>query len=310
MLIIRRTMLVVTGISAVSAVVALSCSAASAQQARPAEEPSLLTPAPAAQSLPAQYLYNVSRVSGVPSAGEIVRRSDFIGFVQAEPLVSDLSGAWGQFVTLTRVTPIKGILSRPHLVDDKYPLIFADEVGDPPRFSQQGDYEAGSGGGPLFPTRFDRKGEYLVFLRRDRGRQPSKVPFVGSAGETSHNRNTYTTIAAFAVEVRPDAGGKPVRTVIGVIGGSSDSSDTAIVEALSADTARALLERAAASLAKGEAVPTDVALPLDQLFQRAAAQSVRFPFIVSPSRPRTISDGIPRGFLRLPEPLIEKRNEF
>lgn len=118
----------------------------------------------------------------------LVSQSDFVGFVQANPMVSDPQSDWRQHIYLSEVDPLKGSLTRDQRTKE-FPWVRADRVGN-------------SG----YPTCFATVGEFLVFLRIDQA---------GGA-------HPWTTIAAFPVEYQPDEEGRIVGTV--TISKSNDKS--------------------------------------------------------------------------------------
>jgi hypothetical protein len=120
-------------------------------------------------------------ISQTPSskASELVSQSDFVGLVQANPMVSNPQSDWRQFISLGEIDPLMGSLTRDPRTKE-FPWVRADRVGN-------------SG----YPTCFAVVGEYLVFLRIDR---------TGGA-------NPWTTIAAFPVEYQPDGEGQIVGEV-------------------------------------------------------------------------------------------------
>jgi hypothetical protein len=121
-------------------------------------------------------------------ASELVSQSDFVGLVQANPMVSNPQSDWRQFIYLGEVDPLKGSLTR-DLRTKEFPWVRADRVGS-------------SG----YPTCFAGVGEYLVFLRIDQA---------GGA-------HPWTTIAVFPVEYQPDEEGRIVGAV--TISKSTDKS--------------------------------------------------------------------------------------
>jgi hypothetical protein len=108
---------------------------------------------------------------------ELVRRSEFVGFVDAYPLAEDPRAAWKQWISVTRVDPLKGDLGR-GAGTNQYPYIAADHRGF-----------------PGYPTWFAGNGEYLVFLHH----------------ESIEGKMLWVTTAALAIEYRPDSAG----TVVG-----------------------------------------------------------------------------------------------
>jgi hypothetical protein len=104
---------------------------------------------------------------------ELVRLSEFVGFVDGYPLAVDRTAVWKQWISVDRVDRLKGDLG-PGLGTNPYPYIAADHRGF-----------------PGYPTWFGGKGEYLVFLRH----------------ESIDGKMVWVTIAALAIEYRPDRAG-------------------------------------------------------------------------------------------------------
>ena len=104
---------------------------------------------------------------------ELVGLSEFVGFIDGYPLAVNRTAAWKQWISVGRVDPLKGNLG-PGLGTNPYPYIAADHRGF-----------------PGYPTWFAGKGEYLVFLRH----------------ESIDGKRVWVTIAAFAIEYRPDSAG-------------------------------------------------------------------------------------------------------
>ena len=121
------------------------------------------------------------------SVRQLVRQADFVGVVEAEPLVVDSKGEWKQDMLLTSAEGIKGGLSR-NFGNNQYPWIKADHAG-----------HAG------YPTRFGERGEYLVFLHK--------------TGTGSAER--WTTLVAYRIQYYPDIPGEAFSPtgsdVIGII---------------------------------------------------------------------------------------------
>ena len=94
----------------------------------------------------------------------LVSQSDFVGFVQANPMVSDPQSDWRQFIYLSEVDPLKGSLTRDPRTKE-FPWVRADRVGN-------------SG----YPTCFAAIGEFLVFLHIDQagGAKSQLKPACGS----------------------------------------------------------------------------------------------------------------------------------
>ena len=86
----------------------------------------------------------------------LVSQSDFVGFVQANPMVSDPQSDWRQHISLSEVDPLKGSLSRDQRTKE-FPWVLADHIVN-----------------SEYPTCFAAVGEFLVFLRIDQaGGAPS-----------------------------------------------------------------------------------------------------------------------------------------
>jgi hypothetical protein len=202
---------------------------------------------------------NADSPGAVPGSGALLRASDFVGFATAKPEASNVSGTWKQSVTLSRLDPIKGALKEPFTLNGHDPLVFAENTGVVSRFTQKGDPIAGSGLWPGLPTRFAEKGEYLVFLSRDKDESAATRGRYVTRFSHQTRKTIYTTVAAFRVESRTDSTGRTVRRVLG----NADNG-----QALRTDTVRVLLLRLSQILARGERVPPDAAEPLDRLFQR------------------------------------------
>jgi hypothetical protein len=133
---------------------------------------------------PTQFISQASSLK----ATELVSQSDFVGLVQANPMVFNPQSDWRQFIYLGEVDPLKGSLTRDPLTKE-FPWVRADRVGN-------------SG----YPTCFADVGEYLVFLRIDQA---------GGA-------HPWITIAAFPVDYQPDEMGRIVGAV--TISKSNDKS--------------------------------------------------------------------------------------
>jgi hypothetical protein len=112
---------------------------------------------------------------------ELVRQSEFVGFIHAFPLSEDPGAAWKQWIFVYSVDPLKGDLGR-GTGTNRYPYIGADHSGF-----------------PGYPTWFDGKGEYLVFLHR----------------ESIEGKVVWATTAAFAIEYRPDNAGRVIGMLYG-----------------------------------------------------------------------------------------------
>src|SRR5215510_5768955 len=100
----------------------------------------------------------------------LVSQSDFVGFVQANPMVSDPQSDWRQLIYLSEVDPLKGSLTRDQRTKE-FPWVRADRVGN-------------SG----YPTCFATVGEFLVFLRIDHAGGAQKhqdLSYGGEAGRIS-----------------------------------------------------------------------------------------------------------------------------
>lgn len=136
------------------------------------------------------------------AASDLLHQADFVGFVVAGPMSTDPTGTWRQTPYFYRVDPLKGSLVRNPDISNQYPFVHGD------RAISEG-----------YPTWYDEKGEYLVFLARD-----------GLAG-----RGPWTTLAALPAEYRPDAAGRVTgRFSIGTWDGA----------AIGVDEMRALIRRA------------------------------------------------------------------
>ena len=110
------------------------------------------------------------------STSELVRLSDFVGFIRAGSGSVDPGGLWKHRISVTSVEPLKGDLGR-GTGTWRYPFVAAD-------------YSAFTG----YPTSVEGIGEYLVFLRRE-----------SVAGIVM-----WVTTAALAIEYAPDAEGNVV----------------------------------------------------------------------------------------------------
>jgi hypothetical protein len=120
---------------------------------------------------------------------ELVRLSEFVGFIDGYPLAVDRTAAWKQWISVDRVDPLKGDLGS-GLGTNPYPYIAADHRGF-----------------PGYPTWFAGKGEYLVFLRH----------------ESVDGKMVWVTIAAIAIEYRPDSAGAIAGTLYDEGGGPAIS---------------------------------------------------------------------------------------
>jgi hypothetical protein len=107
-------------------------------------------------------------------SSELLSRSDFVGIIQANPMVSAPQSDWRQFIYLNEVDSFKGDLARDSRTK-QYPWIRADHVG----ISE-------------YPTCFAAVGEYLVFLRVDK----------------ENNEHPWSVIAAFPIEYQLDDEGR------------------------------------------------------------------------------------------------------
>jgi hypothetical protein len=121
---------------------------------------------------------------GLASTSELARLSEFVGFINAGPLVEDPGAEWKQWIAVASVDPLKGDLGRGSGTN-RYPYIAADHRGF-----------------PGYPTWFARKGEYLVFLDR----------------ESLGGKVVWVTTAAFLIEYRPDRAG----TIVGMLYGGDE----------------------------------------------------------------------------------------
>ncbi len=117
------------------------------------------------------FVITAAQAQAALTVRQLVRQADFVGIVQAEPNGPAPSGEWRQDIFLMGVEAIKGSLTRNINYNNQYPWIKADHAGF-----------AG------YPTRFDERGEYLVFLHR----LDSGVP------------ERWTTLAAYQVQYSPD----------------------------------------------------------------------------------------------------------
>jgi hypothetical protein len=116
------------------------------------------------------------------SVVDLVRQSDYIGMVLADPTVTAPSGPWRQSVYVVRHVSIKGRLTRDPQWNNQYPWVFANR-------SPAGYY----------PTSFGEMGWYLVFL----------------GPGTRDGRPVTATLAAFPVLYRP-AGHGAIKGIVGV----------------------------------------------------------------------------------------------
>jgi len=117
---------------------------------------------------------SVERMAGSQAGmSDLVRLSEFVGFIDGHPLSVDRTAVWKQWISVDRVDPLKGNLG-PGLGTNRHPYIAGDHRGF-----------------PGYPTWFGGKGEYLVFLRH----------------ESIDGKMAWVTIAAFAIEYRPDSAG-------------------------------------------------------------------------------------------------------
>jgi hypothetical protein len=128
-----------------------------------------------------------SAVRPAPRTGtlQLVRLSDFVGFVGASPLVEDPAGQWKQWLFVYRVDSLKGNLGRGSGTS-RYPYI-----------------GAGCGDACAYPTRVEGRGEYLVFLHH----------------QLLNGKTQWVATAAFAIEYLPDDAGR----IVGVLHGEEDS---------------------------------------------------------------------------------------
>lgn len=106
---------------------------------------------------------------------ELLRRSDYVGFVIADPMVSAPQSEWKQRVYLYSIDSFKGELNR-------YPITWV---------------YAGQDGHTGYSTWFPQKAEYLVFLRY----------------QEVESKKVLASIAAFRVEYQPDEAGRVVGKV-------------------------------------------------------------------------------------------------
>jgi hypothetical protein len=124
------------------------------------------------------FLPKGAAATPLPDVAQLIRESDFIGFVTGSPWISDPTGEWRRLVFPMQVDSIKGVFERN--TDGQYPWVSADRV------SVSG-----------YPTAFSRSGTSLVFLRR----------------ETGNGKETWTTTAAFPVNYRLNEDGQIVGTL-------------------------------------------------------------------------------------------------
>jgi hypothetical protein len=168
-------------------------------------------------------------VAGQPQptgTSELVRLSEFVGLVNASPLSEDPQAAWKQWIRVDGADPLKGDLG-PGGGTNQYPYIAADHLGF-----------------PGYPTWFEGKGEYLVFLHR----------------ESIEGRVVWATTAAFAIEYRPDSEGR----VVGMLNGEGQDR-----LAMSVGDVRTLLRR----IVSGERIGSDSERVLDELISAADLSS-------------------------------------
>jgi len=110
---------------------------------------------------------------------ELLRRSDYVGFMIASPLVSAPQSEWKQGVYIYSTDSLKGELKRDPK-SKQFPYVYA-----------------GRGSHTRYSTWFPQKAEYLVFLRY----------------QEVDSKKVLATIAAFRVEYRPDEAGRVVGKV-------------------------------------------------------------------------------------------------
>src|SRR5437588_482366 len=103
---------------------------------------------------------------------DLIARSDFVGVVLASADVSNPRGQWKQDAYVYRTEPIIGNLIRDVRVNNQYPWV-----------------AAGAMGWSSYPTWFNGKGEYLVFLKNSKH---------GAA-------ESWFTLATFRINYRPDS---------------------------------------------------------------------------------------------------------
>ena len=112
---------------------------------------------------------------------ELVRQSDFVGFIKAFPLAEHPGAAWRQGIAVYAVDALKGDLG-PGAGTNRYPYI-------------SGDHSDFTG----YPTWFARTSEHLVFLRR----------------ESVDGKVVWLTTAVVGIEVLPrqrgQSGGQALR---------------------------------------------------------------------------------------------------
>lgn len=110
-----------------------------------------------------------------PATLELVRRSDFIGVLHLQPLVSAPEDEWRQIVSVHCVDALKGALQPNPARNGELPPVY----GMP---AHPGPYYA----------RYPGRGDYLVFLRRERDPEGER----------------WVTTAAFHLDYRPDGNGR------------------------------------------------------------------------------------------------------
>lgn len=115
-----------------------------------------------------------TREESAASITELLRWSDYVGFVIAAPMVSAPQSQWKQRLFLYSIDSLKGELNRDP-VSKQFPWVYAAQAG-PTKYS----------------TWLSQKAEYLVFLRY----------------QEVDSKMVLATIAAFPVEYRPDEAGR------------------------------------------------------------------------------------------------------
>lgn len=115
----------------------------------------------------------------VMGMSELLRQSDYVGFVTAAPMVFDPQSDWKQIIYLYNIDSFKGELKRDP-ESKQFPWVYAGQE----RHTR-------------YPTWFPQKAEYLVFLRY----------------QEVESKEVLATIAAFHVEYRPDEAGGVVGKV-------------------------------------------------------------------------------------------------
>jgi hypothetical protein len=165
---------------------------------------------------------DLARQNPSTKSSELLSRSDFAGIIKANPMGYAPQSDWRQFIDLNEVDSLKGNLAR-DMRTKEYPWIRADYAGS-----------------SEYPTCFAAVGEYLVFLRLDKGSQG----------------HPWSVIAAFPVEYQPDDEGRIMGGVI---------FDKANGKTLDIRQARLLIQ----AIASGGAAGQEAASVIDPLLQSA-----------------------------------------